>query len=116
VDSGHVELEGRDGTRSWVPRGASCKIGKGGAGVPWFEGVPEGLLDPETLDATLPISRSRDALTLWHLIARTDGDRRARVAERLAELSPPPPEAPLDQVLKLDEAALTAWRDSLPLP
>jgi hypothetical protein len=77
--------------------------------------VPEGLID-ESVDVALPLSRSRDALTLWHLIARTDGDRRVRVAGRLAELSPPPPEAPLDRVLRLDEAALLAWRESLPLP
>ncbi len=118
VDAGHVELEGRDGTTSFVPRGASCRIGGGGAGVPWFEGVPEGLLDPkgEGLAAALLISRSRDALTLWHLLARVDLDRRANVLDRLAALAPPPPEAPRDAVLRLDKAALLAWRETLPLP
>jgi len=118
VDSGHVELEGRDGTTSYVPRGASCRIGKGGAGVPWFEGVPEGLLDPRGagLEAALALSLPRDALTLWHLIARVDEERRAAVLDRLAALAPPPPGAPLDLCRQLDGAALLAWRDRLPLP
>ncbi len=118
VDSGHVELEGRDGTASFVPRGASCRIGRGGAGVPWFEGVPDGLLDPDGAGfaAALLLSRSRDALTLWHLLARTDGDRRANVLDRLAALAPPPPDASRDSVLRLDKAALLAWRETLPLP
>jgi len=118
VDSGYVELEGRDGTSAYVPRGASCKIGGGGAGVPWFEGVPEGLLAPEgyALDKALPLSRPRDALTLWHLVARVGGMRRAAVVDRLAALAPPPPGAPRDLVLRLDERALRAWRDALPLP
>jgi ferric-dicitrate binding protein FerR (iron transport regulator) len=118
VDSGHVELEGRDGTASFVPSGATCRIGRGGAGVPSFEGVPEGLLEPagEGFMAALAISRSRDALTLWHLLARTDGDRRASVLDRLAALAPPPPDVPRDAVLRLDKAALLAWRETLPLP
>lgn len=101
-----------------MPRGASCRIGGGGAGVPWFEGVPEGLLDPqgEGFAAALAISRPRDALTLWHLIARTDADRREHVLDRLAAVAPPPPEAPRDAVLRLDSAALLAWREALPLP
>lgn len=118
VDAGYVELEGRDGTRSYVPRGASCRIGKGGAGVPWFEGASGALLDPaaEGFDEALATSRSRDALTLWHLLARTDGGRRADVLDRLAALAPPPPEAPRDAVLRLERDALLAWREALPLP
>lgn len=118
VDSGYVELEGRDGHDSYVPRGASCSLGGGGAGVPWFPGAPEGLLDPvgPGLEAALAASVRRDALTLWHLIARVDAERRARVVDRLAELAPPPPGAPLDRVRELDAAALLAWRDALPLP
>lgn len=118
VDSGHVELEGRDGTASFVPQGASCRIGQGGAGVPWFEGVPEALLDPagEGFGAALAISRSRDALTLWHLLARVDEERRANVLDRLAALAPLPPDVPRDAVLRLDKAALLAWRETLPLP
>jgi ferric-dicitrate binding protein FerR (iron transport regulator) len=118
VESGHVELLGRDGTMSFVPRGASCRIGAGGAGVPWFPGVPEGLLDPgaQGFATALAIARAHDALTLWHLIARVDDERRAHVAERLKALAPPPPEAPLDRILTLDRAALLAWRETLPLP
>ena len=62
------------------------------------------------------ILADRDALTLWHLIARVEGERRAAVVGRLAELAPPPPEAPLDRVRELDRDALLAWRAALPLP
>lgn len=118
VDSGHVELLGRDGQTSYVPRGASCRIGKGGPGVPWFAGAPEGLLDPagKSLAAALAASEPRDALTLWHLIARVDEARRAEVVDRLAALASPPPGAPLDRVRRLDRDALLAWREALPLP
>lgn len=118
VDSGHVELLGRDGRTSYVPRGASCRISRGGPGVPWFEGAAEGLLDPagEALAPALAAALPRDALTLWHLIARVDEARRGAVLERLAEIAPPPPGAPLDLCRRLDRDALLAWRDKLPLP
>ncbi len=118
VDSGHVDLEGRDGRTSYVPRGASCRISRAGPGVPWFEGAPEGLLDPagDALVPALAAALPRDALTLWHLIARVDEARRGAVVGRLAEIAPPPPGAPLDLCRKLDRDALLAWRDTLPLP
>jgi FecR protein len=118
VDSGHVELEGRDGHTSYVPQGASCRLGGGGAGVPWFDGAPDGLLDPrgDGLEAALAVALPRDALTLWHLIARVSEERRPSVLGRLAALAPPPPGAPLDLCRRLDRDALLAWRETLPLP
>jgi hypothetical protein len=112
------ELEGRNGASAYVPRGASCRIDPAGPGVPFFPGAPEGLLDPAAagLDEALALSRPHDALTLWHLLARVGAGARGRVCDRLAALAPPPPEAPRDAVLRLDRAALLAWRASLPLP
>jgi hypothetical protein len=119
VDAGFVELEGRDGRSAYVPSGASCALVPGqGPGVPWFEGAPEGLLDPSGtgFGEALALSRPRDALTLWHLLARVEGEARAGVHDRLATLAPPPPEVSRDAVLRLDRAALLAWRATLPLP
>ncbi|HET9400030.1 MAG TPA: hypothetical protein VFO34_03680 [Candidatus Acidoferrales bacterium] len=43
-----------------------------------------------SLHVLLAEARPRDALTLWHLLARTNGADRALVFDRLAELVPPP--------------------------
>src|SRR5262249_1646033 len=67
------------------------------------------------LQTTLAKSRKRDALTLWHLLARTDGDDRLRVYNRLAELIPPPPQATPDAVMRGDHAALDLWWEKLEL-
>ena len=42
------------------------------------------------LHVLLAEARPRDALTLWHLLSRTNGTDRAAVFDRLAELVPPP--------------------------
>jgi hypothetical protein len=60
-------------------------------------------------------SRKRDALTLWHLLARADGDDRLRVYKRLAELIPPPPQVTPDAVMRGDHAALDLWWEKLEL-
>ena len=67
------------------------------------------------LQTTLAKSRKRDALTLWHLLARTDGDDRLRVYNRLAELIPPPPQATPGAVMRGDHAALDLWWEKLEL-
>jgi len=117
VTAGHVELHGRDGRSAFVPSGASCRLRAGaGPGVPWFEGADEALLDPAAAGfaEALAGARPRDSLTLWHLLARVEGDARARVCDRLAELAPPPAAAPRELVLRLDPGALLAWRHDLP--
>jgi hypothetical protein len=118
VESGSVELLGREGKDAFVPDGFLCRLEPEGPGVPWTDGAPEALLDPEGAGfaAALAVSRPHDALTLWHLSARARGPRRAEIRDRLAALAPPPPDAPRDAVLRLDRAALLAWRETLPLP
>ena len=65
------------------------------------------------LDRVLVLARSDDALTLWHLLARFDGVRRARVYDRLAALVPPPATVTREAVLRGDRAALDAWWGAL---
>jgi hypothetical protein len=69
--------------------------------------------DRAALDSVLEAARPRDTLTLWHLLARVEGDERARVYERLAALAPPPDGVTREGVLRLDRDMLDAWKAQL---
>jgi hypothetical protein len=130
VVAGWVAFEWR-GRESFVPAMAMCVTRpQFGPGTPYFsdasedfqnalaifdvaEGGSEARLN--ALQTTLEKSRKRDALTLWHLLARTEGDDRLRVYNRLAELIPPPPQATPEAVLRGDHAALDLWWEKLEL-
>jgi hypothetical protein len=124
VTSGWVALETRE-RESVVPAGAACVTEPGrGPGTPFFEDAPEPFLaalarfdfeggGAEALASVLAQSRPRDTLTLWHLLARSDGDARARVYERLAAYAPPPEGVTREAVLRLDRASLDLWKESL---
>jgi hypothetical protein len=68
----------------------------------------------DALDTLLASARPADAVTLWHLLSRTDGADRQRVAIRLEALAPPPPRVTRDAVLALDRLALRLWWVALP--
>jgi len=55
-----------------------------------------------------------DVITLWHLVARTDGDVRLAVVERLAAFAPPPPGVSRAGALRLRGRDLRRWWDALP--
>jgi hypothetical protein len=69
----------------------------------------------QALDLVLLQARERDALTLWHMLARTRDEQRGKVLDRLAELIPPPPKVTREGVLNGDRAMLDAWWDKLGL-
>jgi len=102
VETGWVAFEAA-GRESFVPAGASCETTPGRApGVPCFDDAApafrEALRDfeagrAEALDRALSAARPRDALSLWHLLSRTEGDARARVYDRLAADRPMPDRA-----------------------
>jgi hypothetical protein len=129
VEAGWVGFESR-GLQSLVPAGAACPTRRGiGPGTPYYETAPEALRqalavldfgpDAAAKDAALAdvlaASRERDALSLWHLLARTDGEARGRVFDRLAALVPPPAGVTREGVLRGDTGMRDAWWDELGL-
>ena len=55
-------------------------------------------------------ARTADAMSLWHMLERTDGALRAEVYERLDALSPAPPGVTRDGALALRANELEVWR------
>ena len=116
---------------AFIPAGAACATRpKIGPGTPYFEdasekfrealakfdfagGTPQGR--SVELGTVLAEARERDALTLWHLLARTSDAERERVYERLAALVAPPAGVTREGVLRLDPKMLDLWWDQLGL-
>jgi predicted anti-sigma-YlaC factor YlaD len=130
VIGGWVAFEWQ-GRESFVPAMAMCVTRpRLGPGTPYFSDASEDFQNAlaifdvaesgsdarsNALQTTLAKSRKRDALTLWHLLPRTDGEERLRVYNRLAELIPPPPQATPEAVMRGDHAALDLWWEKLEL-
>jgi hypothetical protein len=120
-----------DGHESFIPAGAACPTRpKLGPGTPYFEDASEALrsalskLDFEAhtpqecrlyLDVVLHEARSRDALTLWHLLVRASDADRGLVYQRLAAFVPPPPGVTHDPKARLDQKMLDLWWNELGL-
>ncbi len=129
VEAGWVGFEHR-GLQSLVPAGALCATRTGvGPGTPFFETAsvafakaleaidfgPAGDARLAALERALAEARPRDALSLWHLLARLDGDDRGRVYDRLQQLVPAPTRVSRDGVLLGDRAMRERWWDELGL-
>ena len=129
VEAGWVGFE-HAGVRSLVPAAAVSDTRPGQApGTPHFEDASTsfsaaldvidfgGSLEARraALDTIIGEARPRDAISLWHLLSRVDGDARARVYDRLASLVPPPAGLSRDGVLAGDREMLDAWWDELGL-
>jgi len=116
---------------SFIPAGAVCPTRrKVGPGTPYFSDAPEALqsalakldfdsLTPDAraaaLQTILERARREDALTLWHLLSRTEGSEREQVYERFAVLVPPPQGVTREGVLRLDQQQLDLWWNVLDL-
>jgi FecR-like protein len=97
------------GHESFIPAGAECITRRrSGPGVPFYEDASEGfrkaLLVYETgertaLPGVLAEARSRDALSLWHLLTRAPEADRGQVFDRFAQLVALPPEVTRDGAL-----------------
>jgi hypothetical protein len=117
VESGWVAFQSGP-VESFLPVGAACRTRpRKGPGLPYFEDAPEQFREAvtrfedtkseESLDTLLTNSRRRDALTLWHLVLRTSGSQKQRVAGQLASLVPG---VNADGLVRNDRAALDkAW-------
>jgi len=125
VETGWVAFESH-GVESFIPEGAACVTRPShGPGTPYFADAPHALTaalesfdtgsDPNALNRAVAISRPRDALTLWHLLTRTNGERRADVYDRLAGLVTLPPEASREAILRGDAKAFDAAWNALDL-
>ncbi|HJP93812.1 MAG TPA: FecR domain-containing protein [Pyrinomonadaceae bacterium] len=123
VTLGWVALELKD-RESMVPAGAACETRPGiGPGTPYFEDASAAFRealekvdfenDAAALSSLLDQARPRDTLTLWHLLARVNGDDRVRVYEKMAAFVPPPPGVTREGVLRLDQQMLESWRHAL---
>lgn len=128
VQGGWVGFE-HQGRESFVPAGASVRTYPGsGPGIPAFDDASEALrqavrtLDAaegdgqaEPIDVILREARPRDALTLWHLLARVDTRHLPAVVDRLHALAPMPAGVTRNGVLTGDRAMLDAWWSALGL-
>lgn len=122
------ELLGRE---SFVPAGAMCVTRPGiGPGTPCFEDASPALRDAlvqldfgredagvraRSLALVLEQARPRDALTLWHLLSRVQGEERARVYDRLVALTPPPAGVTREGILAGERRMMDLWWDELGL-
>jgi hypothetical protein len=103
VTSGWVGFEWH-GRESFIPTGAVCRTRRDlGPGTPHFEDAADrfrGALDvldfgdevarAMALDTVIESARERDAVSLWHLLARVTPAERDRVFDALAKFVPPP--------------------------
>ena len=118
-----------NGHESFIPAGAVAAIKpKSGPGTPYFEDAPEKFRSAlasfdfedstpqqraDDLEMVLDEARKRDALTLWHLLARTDASQRVLVYAKLARFVPPPAGATKEGILRLDSGMMDRWWNEL---
>ena len=124
VTRGWVSFEWQ-GRESLVPAGASCRTRAGsGPGTPFFDDAPQRLTaaldqfdfaagNEAALNAILANARSRDTLTLWHLLSRVPAPLRTGVFDRMVSFAPLPSDVTREKALALDPQTLKIWKDEL---
>jgi hypothetical protein len=114
-----------NGHESFIPAGAVAAIKpKSGPGTPYFEDASEKFRSAlasfdfedstpqqraRDLETVLDVARKRDALTLWHLLARTDASQRVLVYAKLVRFVPPPAGVTKEGILRLDSGMMDGW-------
>jgi hypothetical protein len=130
VTTGWVAFEW-EGRESFVPAEAECVTRpRLGPGTPYFGDAsrefrdalaqfdtaqPEDSARASALDMILMRSRKKDAITLWHLLTRTNEAELGRVYDRLAMLVPPPKRVTRAGIIRGERAMIDAWWDELEL-
>jgi hypothetical protein len=118
-----------NGRESFIPAGAACATRpRVGPGTPYFEDASSDFRAALTrfdfedstaqqhaadLAIVLGKARKRDALTLWHLLARVQEGQRPLVYQRLREFAPPPIGVTEEGILRLDQPLLDLWWNEL---
>ncbi len=111
---------------SFIPAGAACRTSKRtGPGVPFFQDASarftasleefEGNGSTEALARVLAESRTKDGLSLWHLLSRVHGEQRREVFERFAQLVTLPAAVKPERVLAGDARSLDLCWNALGL-
>jgi hypothetical protein len=114
---------------SFIPEGAVCATRpRVGPGTPYFEDCSKRLSEAlERLDfsgeeearrgadlkTVLAEARPRDALTLWHLLARVDRSDRIAVFRSMSGFVPPPAGVTEEGISSGDQHMLDLWWDKL---
>ena len=125
VETGWVAFQWQK-VESFIPAGAECRTrALRGPGTPYYDDAPAALTAAlsqfdETnsaiaLQAVLASVRTRDALTIWHLLARTGGAERSKVFTRLGELVRLPPTITGESIVRGDPSAIDATWNALGL-
>jgi hypothetical protein len=111
---------------SFIPAGAKCRtrIGRG-PGTPYREDATPPFIaaldhfdsngDEQSLDVVIKTAREEDALTLWHLLSRTSGEKRAKVFAAFAPKVALPPAVKREDILRGDPQSFDAAWDALQL-
>ena len=118
-----------NGHESFIPAGAACATRpKVGPGTPYFQDASakfrsaltrfdfeDTTSQQRSQDVAIVLSeaRNRDALTLWHLLARVDDEQRVLVYDRLSRFVPPPATVTKEGILRLDQPMLDLWWNEL---
>lgn len=114
------------GVESFVPAGARCLTRREtGPGIPFYRDAPAALVEAakrfvetrseSALREILDNSRERDAMTVWHVMTRTQGRQREVAFERFGQLVSVPAEVTSDGIARGDEAAIDLCWDALGL-
>lgn len=125
VTLGYVALE-HGNREALIPARAKCLTRRNiGPGTPFDDDAPEVLraalkrfdFEPGAAADALPIilknSRPDDAVTLWHLLARTSGQERGAVFDALAHWHKPPTGVTRAGILSGNTAMRQAWGKAL---
>ena len=124
VTAGWVSFE-ENGRQSLIPAGMTAVARKGsGIGTPVMDDAPDSLRaavrsfdaapGDDALEAVLRAARTRDAVTLWHLVKRTEGGRRGQVVTRLVAMVPLPDGVSRAAIERADAHALQLYWTKLP--
>jgi hypothetical protein len=125
VEMGWVAFQWEN-LESFIPAGASCTTRpQRGPGTPHFASASNEFVaaldrfdetgDSEALNFVVASARPRDALTLWHLLSRTQGSERAEVFTRFSQLVELPPTVTKEKITRGDRAAIDAAWNALGL-
>lgn len=125
VETGWVAFQWKS-LESFIPQGVECRTRPAqGPDRPYYDDASAALTtalaqfdethSPVALRAVLLSARSRDALTIWHLLIRTQGSARLEVFSRFRELVALPPSVTQEGILRGDPSAIDSSWNALEL-